>query len=249
MNALLNMTSHLGELRSVLIRSAYAFCLAFLVAFYFSDSIIAFLEAPLLSALPPGEKNLYYMGLMEKFFVYMKWSAYAGAFCVSPYILFQVWSFVSPGLYPKERKIIGNSLVAAFIAFILGMAAAYTFVLPYTFKFLIEFGGTSEKAMINLSQYFSFAAQLVLATAVLCELPVVLVLLGTLGIVKVETLVKYRKHIHVGLSVVAAVITPMPDAFSMILVSVPLSIFFEMSIVVIRLLRRRQQSVPEASTI
>jgi len=241
------MGAHLVELRQVLVRSAYAFFAAFCVAYYFSDAIIHFMELPLLEVLPPGEKNLYYMGLMEKFFVYMQWSAYVGGFSVSPYILFQIWKFVSPGLYPKERKIVGNFLLAAGIAAGIGMVLSYLFVLPHTFKFLIQFGGEAEKPMLNLTEYFSFAAQIVLATIVLCELPVVTVFLGALGFVKADTLAKYRKQAHVGLSIIAAVITPMPDAFSMILVCIPLSLFYEASIVVIRLLRYR--AAPAASLV
>lgn len=235
---------HLGELRSRIIKIAYAVIAGFIVAYYFSDRIISFMERPLLRVLPPGENHLYYMGLMEKFFVYMKWSAYVGTFLVSPYILFQIWGFVSPALYEKERKIVRPFLIAGFLAFITGMAFSYTFVLPYTFKFLVDFGAKTEKPMINLSQYFSLAAQLVLTTAVLFELPVVLVLLGSLGILKVETLTKYRKHAHVGLSVVAAVITPMPDAISMILVLIPLCLLYEASILIIRFMRKDKRSQP-----
>jgi sec-independent protein translocase protein TatC len=233
------MSAHLVELRLVAVRSFSAFLIAFCVAYYFSDSIIHFMEQPLLKVLPPGEKNLYYMGLMEKFFVYMQWSAYAGALAVSPFILFQVWNFISPGLYPKERKIVKNFLLAAVVAFLLGITVSYFLVLPYTFKFLITFGSATEKAMINLSQYLSFSAQLILATAFLCELPVFIVLLGCLGVVKADTLAKYRRQAHIGLSVVAAVITPMPDALSMILVCIPLSLFFEASILIIRLIRKQ----------
>ncbi|MBM4317067.1 MAG: twin-arginine translocase subunit TatC [Deltaproteobacteria bacterium] len=218
LSGLSDVRFHLGELRGRIIKIAYAIILGFIAAYSFSDHIISFMERPLLQVLPPGENHLYYMGLMEKFFIYMKWSAYVGTFLVSPYILFQVWSFISPGLYEREKKIIRPFLFAGFVAFFIGMAFSYTFVLPYTFKFLVDFGAKTEKPMINLSQYFSLAAQLVLTTAILFELPVVLVLLGSLGILKVETLTKYRKHAHVGLSVVAAVITPMPDAISMILV-------------------------------
>ena len=228
---------HLGEFRKVILKTSYALILGFLVCYYFSDSIITFMEKPLLAVLPPGEKHLYYMGLMEKFFIYMKWSAYSGVFLVSPYIFYQVWKFVSPGLYEKEKRIVKPFLVGAFLAFLLGSAFAYQIVLPHTFKFLIDFGSKAEKPMINLSQYFSLAAQLVITTALLFELPVVLVLLGSLGILKVETLTKYRKQAHVGLSVIAAVITPMPDAVSMILVLIPLSLLYETSILLIRFVR------------
>lgn len=237
-SGLADVRFHLGELRSRIIKIAYAVIAGFIVAYYFSDRIISFMERPLLQVLPQGENHLYYMGLMEKFFVYMKWSAYVGTFLVSPYILYQIWGFVSPALYEKERKIVRPFLIAGFLAFITGMAFSYTFVLPYTFKFLVDFGAKTEKPMINLSQYFSLAAQLVLTTAVLFELPVVLVLLGSLGILKVETLTKYRKHAHVGLSVVAAVITPMPDAISMILVLIPLCLLYEASILIIRFMRK-----------
>ena len=233
---------HLGELRRRIINVGCALIVGFCVAYVFSDHIISFMERPLLQVLPPGEAKLYYMGLMEKFFIYMKWSAYVGAFLVSPYVLNQVWAFVSPGLYENEKRIIRPFLFAAFFTFLLGIAFSYRVVLPYTFKFLVEFGAKTERPLINLSQYFSLAAQLVLSTALLFELPVVIVLLGTLGILKVETLTKYRKQAHVGLSVVAAVITPMPDAVSMILVLIPLCLLYEASILIIRLKRPKPRS-------
>ncbi len=240
-SGLADLRFHLGELRGVILRMAYALVLGFCVAYYFSDWIIAFMERPLLKVLPPGEQHLYFMGLMEKFFIYMKWSAYFGAIGVSPYLVYQVWKFVLPGLYPHEQKIIRPFIGAAILAFASGMVFSYSFVLPYTFKFLIDFGAKTEKPMINLSQYFSLAAQLVISTSLLFELPVVLVLLGSLGILKVDTLTKYRKHAHVGLSIVAAVITPMPDAFSMVLVLIPLCLLYEASIVAIRLLQRKKK--------
>jgi sec-independent protein translocase protein TatC len=238
---------HLGELRKIILRISYALLLGFMVSYYFSDSIIAFIEMPLLKVLPPGEQHLYYMGLMEKFFIYMKWSAYSGVFLVSPYIFYQVWKFISPGLYEKEKRIVKRFLVGALLAFLLGSGFAYQFVLPHTFRFLIEFGAKSEKPLINLSQYFSLAAQLVLTTALLFEIPVVLVFLGVLGILKAATLIKYRKQAHVGLSVIAAIITPMPDAVSMILVLIPLSLLYEASILLIRLIRPVESKTTEES--
>lgn len=231
---------HLGELRTRIIRIAYALLFGFGVAYFFSDQIIAFMEQPLLAELPPGEQHLYFMGLMEKFFVYMKWSAYFGAAGVSPYVFFEIWKFISPGLYPSEKKVVRPFVFAAFIAFCCGLLFSYYVVLPQTFKFLIAFGAKTEKPMINLSQYFSLAAQLVVTTSLLFELPVVIVLLGCLGILKLETLIKYRKHAHVGLSVVAAVITPMPDAISMILVLIPLCLLFEVSLLMIRFMQRKK---------
>lgn len=242
-------SSHLGELRGMIIRISYALILGFCVAYAFSDSLISFMELPLLKVLPPGEQHLYYMGLMEKFFIYMKWSLYFGAFGVSPYIFYQVWGFLKPGLFEREKKVIRPFFIIAFFTFLAGVIFSYSLVLPYTFKFLIEFGAKTEKPMINLSQYFSLAAQLILSTALLFELPVVVILLGSLGILKPELLVKYRKHCHVGLSVIAAVATPMPDAFSMILVLIPLCLLFEGSIILIRAINVSKQRAAVRATL
>lgn len=238
LSGFLKFSSHLGELRLRIIKISYALILGFTVAYYFSDQIISFMERPLLQNLPPGENHLYYMGLMEKFFIYLKWSSYSGTLLVSPYILFQIWKFISPGLYEHEKKAIRLFLIVSFIFFVLGLAFSYYFVLPYTFKFLIDFGAKTEKPMINLSQYFSLTAQLSITTAILFEMPVLIVLLGRLGILRVKTLTKYRKHAHVGLSVVAAIITPMPDALSMILVLIPLCLLYEASILFIKLTQK-----------
>jgi sec-independent protein translocase protein TatC len=228
------LANHMGALRAMILKISCALLLGFALAYFFSESIISFMERPLLEILPPGEQHLYYMGLMEKFFIYMKWSAYAGTFLVSPYIFYQLWKFISPGLYEREKRMVRPFMMAAFLAFVAGVVFAYRIVLPSTFKFLIQFGAKTEKPMINLSQYFSLAAQLVVTTACLFELPVVIVLLGSLGILKAEMLIKYRKHAHVGLSILAAVATPMPDAVSMVLVLIPLCLLYEASILFLR---------------
>lgn len=229
---------HFGELRIRILRIFMALILGFCVSFVFADEIISFMEKPLLDLLPREQANLYYMGLLEKFFIYMKWSAYVGTFFVSPYIIYQIWSFVSRGLYEHEKRIVRPFLFAAFLVFVLGIIFSYYFVLPHTFKFLIDFGAKTEKPMINLTQYFSLASQLILTTALLFEIPVALVLLGALGILKVETMTKYRKHAHVGLSIVAAIVTPLPDAVSMILVLIPMCLLYEASILITKGLQK-----------
>ncbi len=209
------LTEHLGELRGRMIRSLIAIGLATILTYNYSDVIVRFLEEPLLAVLPPGDKSLYFTGITDKFFTYFQVSVIAAAGLVSPYLLFEVWGFVSPALHRHEKRFILPFLVLGSLAFFAGVAFAYYVVLPYGYKFLIEFGSPEEKAIITLKEYFGLTLKLLLGLGLIFELPVLLVLLARFGIVTGDQLTAFRKHAAVGAAVAAAIITPTPDAFTM----------------------------------
>jgi sec-independent protein translocase protein TatC len=225
---------HLDDLRKVLFRSVLIVALGSLVTYNFADKIVHFLELPLLEVLPEGQKNLYFTGIADKFFVYLKISIYAALALTSPALLFQVWRFVAPALYKNERKALLPFLGIGTIAFYIGMAFAYAVVLPSGYKFLIEFGPPTEKPLITISEYFSLTLQLMVGLGIVFELPVVLMILGRLGIVGPEALRAARPFAYVSLSVLAAFITPTPDAFTMLLVMVPLFLLYEASLILVK---------------
>jgi sec-independent protein translocase protein TatC len=229
---------HLEELRVVLVRSLIALSLGFFVAYRFNEKIIRFLEAPILANLPAGEKHLYFTGLTDKFMVYLKMSFYSSLVLCSPYLLKQVWNFISPALKEKERRFAAPFLVMGTLAFWSGILFAYYLVIPAGYSFLINFGGPTEKPLINISEYFSLTLQLLISMGLLFELPVVMMLLGKIGVMKSEWLTKFRPQAYLALAVVAGFLTPTPDAFTMLLVLVPLILLYEVSVQLVRWVMR-----------
>lgn len=221
---------HLDQLRNVFVKCLIALFLGICITFHWSEVFVKFLQRPLLKILPPDQAHLYYTGIADKFLVYFKLSMLAAFILVSPYILYQVWKFVAPGLYKNERKLIIPFILLGTVAFIIGASFAYYLVIPYGYHFLINFGSPDDRPLITLTEYFRLTLKLLFAMGLIFEVPVVLVLLAKMGIVRSEFLSRYRRHAAVLVAVVSAIITPTPDAFTMILVMVPLYILYEISI-------------------
>lgn len=225
---------HLDELRSSLIRSLIAILIGIVLTYSFSTPLIHFLERPLLNVLPNESAHLYFTGITDKFFIYVQISLLAAIILVYPYLMFEAWKFVSPGLKQKEKRFAIPFILFGTCAFIVGVAFAYYLVLPYGYRFLIEFGSPSDKPIITLKDYFSLTLKMLVGIGLIFETPVVLLLLAKFDIVRKETLIKNRKIAFALSAVVAAVITPSPDAFTMILVWIPFYLLYELSIVGVR---------------
>lgn len=221
---------HLDELRSGIIRVLIAITLGCIATYTYIEPIMRFLERPLLDVLPAGEARLYYTGLTDKFVVYLKVCILTSMFVVSPYLLYELWRFISPALYRHEKKFLLPFLCLGTFSFALGLAFAYYAVIPYGYKFLIEFGSPTETAIITLTEYFSLTLKLMLAMAVVFQTPVLLILLGKFGIIDAAFLKRNRRYAFVISSVVAAVATPSPDAVTMLLVMFPLYLLYEAGI-------------------
>ena len=230
----LPLSGHFEELRTALFRSLIAVLVGFSITYTFSDKLIHFLEMPLLKVLPQGQDTLYFTGLTDKFFTYFQVSLYASLALVLPYILYEVWRFVSPALYPQERTFLIPFLIIATCAFFGGLAFGFFWVIPYGYNFLINFGSEREKPLITLKDYFSLTTQMLLGMGLVFELPVVVVLLAKFGLISIQTLKQMRATIYVGLSILAAVITPTPDAFTMLLTWLPLCLLYELSLLFVQ---------------
>lgn len=230
---------HLDELRRGLIRSLLAVGAALIVTYQYCQPIVRFLERPLLDILPPGE-SLYYTGIGDKFFVYLKVSILAAVFAVAPFWLYELWKFVTPALYRDERKFAAVFVFLGSVAFVVGAAFAYYLVIPFGYKFLMEFGSGDEKAIITLTEYFGLTLKMILALGLVFELPVLLILLARFGIVDEALLIKNRRFAFVVTSVVSAIATPSPDAFTMLIVMVPLYALYELSIFGVRWVAKSQ---------
>lgn len=237
------LLDHLIELRTRLLRSIVALALAFSICFYFADEIFSFLVRPLTAAFPPGQGKLIYTKLYEAFFVEIKVALFA-AFCVSfPIIANQIWAFVAPGLYAKEKKAFLPFLFATPLLFTAGAALAYYVVMPTAFRFFLNFegqkGGLSLEALPGTGDYLSLVMQFILAFGISFLLPVLLLLLNRAGIVSRRQLSELRRYVIVAITAVAAVITP-PDVVSQLMLLVPMWLLFESSLVIMWLGERKE---------
>lgn len=236
------LLDHLIELRTRLVRSFLALGLAFCVCFYFADDIFGFLVKPLTAAFPAGEGRLIYTKLYEAFFVEIKVALFAAFFCSFPIIANQLWAFVAPGLYAKEKKAFLPFLVATPILFTAGAALAYYIVMPTAFRFFLTFegnkGGLSLEALPGTGDYLSLVMQFILAFGISFLLPVLLLLLNRAGIVSRQQLTSARRYVIVAITALAAVITP-PDVVSQLMLLIPMWLLFEGSLLIMRLGERK----------
>ncbi|MFM5923608.1 MAG: twin-arginine translocase subunit TatC [Novosphingobium sp.] len=236
------LLDHLVELRTRLIRAILALTLAFGVCLYFAGDIFGFLIRPLTQAFPPGQGKLVYTKLYEAFFVEIKVALFAAFFVSFPVIANQLWAFVAPGLYAKEKKAFLPFLIATPVLFSMGAAMAYYVVMPTAFKWMLGFqgekGGINVEALPAAGDYLGLVMQFILAFGISFLLPVLLLLLNRAGIVSREKLISLRRYVIVVLTGVSAVITP-PDLVSQIMLLVPLLLLFEGSLLVMWLGERR----------
>lgn len=228
------MTDHLAELRVRIIKVLVIFMGGFGACYGFSEKLFNVLRAPIVPYLPDGAKGLHYIGVFEKFMAHIKVSFLGGVFLTSPLWLYQVWKFIAPGLYAREKKYILWFLVSAVFLFLAGAAFAYYIVLPFAFKFLISFGGDVDKPLITISEYLDFILKFFLGFGVMFELPVILTFLGMMGVVDAPFLRKNRRWAILLMAIMSAIITP-PDAVSMLALLVPLTALYELSIFLVKI--------------
>lgn len=227
------LLEHLIELRSRLLKCVYALAAAFALCYYFSDKLLAFLVQPLRNA---GGETLVYTKLYEAFFVELKVAIF-GAFCISfPIIANQLWAFVAPGLYAKEKKAFLPFLFATPVLFTMGASLAYYVVMPTAFHFFLGFqgeaGGLKISALPSSDAYLTLVMQFILAFGISFLMPVLLMLLNRAGIVSRTQLIGVRRYTIVGAFIVAAVLTP-PDVVSQLMLAIPLILLYEITIIAI----------------
>lgn len=241
------LLDHLIELRGRLVRCVLALAVGFAACFSFANEILGFLIQPLKDAFPDGKGQLIFTKLYEVFFVELKVALFAGFFVSFPVIANQLWAFVAPGLYAKEKKAFLPFLVATPVLFVAGASLAYFVVMPTAFAFFLGFGGETGgmeiEALPSAGDYLSLVMQFVLAFGISFLLPVLLLLLHRAGIVSRRQLVSARRYVIVAIFIFAAIITP-PDAISQLLLAVPLILLFEGSLLLMRLQERRQVASP-----
>ena len=226
------LLDHLIELRSRLLKAVGALLAAFVVCLYFASDIFGFLVQPLLSA---GQGRMIYTKLYEAFFVELKVALFAAFFVSFPIIANQLWAFVAPGLYAREKKAFLPFLVATPVLFMLGAALAYYLVMPTAFRWMLGFegetGGLKLEALPATGDYLTLVMQFILAFGISFLLPVLLLLLNRAGIVGRAQLAHARRYVIVAIAIVAAIVTP-PDILSQVLLIIPLMLLFEGSLLI-----------------
>lgn len=232
------LLDHLEELRSRLIVCLGAVLVLSVVGYLLSDDILTFMTRPV--------GKVYFMGVTEAFTVKLKIALFFGLFTASPLIFYQAWRFVSPGLTSREVMWVLPVALAMSLFFVLGAAFCFYLVVPIGIKFLMSFGSESVEPLLSVSRYVSFVGWMTLAFGLVFEIPVVIFILGRMGVVSVATLRRNRRFVIVAILILAALVTPSPDAFSQLLLAVPLYLLFELSVLLVALTGRRR-GIPAAS--
>jgi sec-independent protein translocase protein TatC len=230
----MSFLEHLDELRRRLAWSALGLLAGFAVCYPFSGRIFRYLASPIYRFLPPGE-TLAFTRLTEPFFIHLKVAALAGIFVASPFLALQVWLFVAPGLYRHEKRYVAAFVGPATACFVAGAAFAFKLLFPSVCRFFLSVG-EGYRMVVTLDEYFSLLFWTVIGVALTFELPVAIGLLARLGVVSGSFLAR-NSHIAVVLCLVAsAILTPTPDAMTMLIVAAPMVVLYFLSILVAKLL-------------
>ena len=222
--------SHLVELRDRLLRAILAVLIVFLCLFPWAKDLYTLLAQPLLAVLPQGGQMIA-TDVVGVFLVPMKVALLVAFVIALPYVLFQIWAFVAPGLYTHEKRLVLPLIFTSTVLFIAGMAFAYFLVFPVVFKFMASIAPEGVAWMTDIEKYLSFALTMFIAFGVTFEVPVAVVLLVRMNIVSVEKLREIRPYVIVGAFVIGAVFTP-PDVISQLMLAVPLWVLYELGILV-----------------
>jgi sec-independent protein translocase protein TatC len=251
------LLDHLIELRSRLIKASVGFILAFLISFYFSSDIFRYLIKPFEWGTGRDDIGLVTIKLLGFFLVKLKIALFGGMFVAFPLIAMQMYRFVAPGLYKHERQALGPYLMATPIFFVLGGCLVYFFLLPVAIHFFYGLAsglgttGDSKTDLLTLmpdvESYLDFVMMLILAFGLAFQLPVVLTLLGHIGVVSSAQLKSGRRFAIVGVCGIAALITP-PDPMSMIAMAVPLVLLYELAVIAVGMLEKRRKATERAES-
>jgi len=258
--ARMSFWGHLAELRKRLIYSVIAIGIGFTICFSYSEDILGLLLLPMNSTLgytttapfvtfTPNKtvQDLYFTTLTEPFMSHLKIGFIAGMMLMIPVILFQIWKFISPGLLSRERKYAGQFVFFATFFFFIGVLFCFFLLLPFAIPFLVTYKTEHLKPIIKLADYIDFTLMFMLASGAVFELPLVMVLLGRMGIINPDILAKFRKYAFLIAFIIGGLVTPTPDVFNMTLMSLPIYFLYELGILGVRFFGRRKK--PESTEL
>jgi sec-independent protein translocase protein TatC len=236
--------SHLKELRDRLVVSLVGVGIAFIITYYFKDQIFSFLMRPFIEVMPP-QSSFIFTSVTEAFLTYFKISIVAALFLASPVILYEIWMFVAPGLYEKEKRYVVPFITFGSICFIAGGLFCYFIIMPYVFHFFVSYGGPNITPMPSLKEYMSLALKMLLIFGLIFQMPLIAYYLSKAGIIKYGMLRKKRRYAILAIVVVSAIITP-PEITSQLLMAVPMYGLFELSLIIARIWGKKEK--PDGDT-
>jgi sec-independent protein translocase protein TatC len=242
----LSLTAHLKELRKRLIFILIAVSVGFCACYAIKDRLFTVITRPLAMVLPQ-KSSLVFTSLPEAFFIYMKISFFASLVLTSPYTLYQIWQFISPGLYPREKRYVLPFVLSSSLLFIGGILFGYFIALPPAFKFFVSFSSDFLKPMLSLKEYLSLTLKFLLGFGLSFELPVLIFFTTKIGLTNAGMLSKYRRYAILIIFIVAAILTPSPDALTQTLMAVPLIFLYEISIIVARFAQKKRPKTEDIS--
>ncbi len=236
----LSLVEHLAELRQRLIISAAGIAAGAVLAYAFIDPIFTLFSQPLMDVLPP-DTTLIFTSYPEAFFTYLKLALTVGLFLASPLVLYELWAFIAPGLYPHEKRLALPFVFASTTCFVGGGIFGYFVVFPAAFNFLAHFTGDAFVLLPSVSEYFTLTIRLLLGFGLAFELPVLMVFLALLGIIDAAMLRNNRKYAILIIFIIAAIFTPTPDVLNQVLLAGPLLLLYEVSIFFVWFVRKGRQ--------
>jgi sec-independent protein translocase protein TatC len=232
------LISHLIELRQRLLKSVVALGIAFVPCAIYANQLFTWIAMPLIEKMPQGGK-LIATSLVAPFMAPFKLALFVALFAAMPYVLYQAWAFVAPGLYKREKRFAVPLVVSSIVLFYAGVAFAYFVVFPLMFAFLTTTAPTGVQVMTDMTNYLDFVLLLFFAFGVAFEVPVAVVLLAATGLVRIETMTKNRGYVILGIFIIAAFLTP-PDALSQTFMAGPMYLLYELGIILSRILLKEK---------
>jgi len=239
--------SHLIELRDRLLRSLIAVGVVFFILFPFASDLYDLLAYPMLRTLPEGSKMIA-TGVISPFLIPVKVAAMVAFAVALPYVLYQAWAFVAPGLYAHEKRLVMPLVVASTVLFFVGVAFCYFFVFGVVFDFVYRIAPKSISVAPDIENYLNFVLTMFLAFGATFEVPIAVLILVRMGVVTIEQLASVRPYFIVGAFVVAAIVTP-PDVISQLMLAIPMCLLYEVGIVAARLLGKPARSPDEEDQV
>jgi len=230
---------HLEELRKRLVICAIAIGIGFGISYIFAKQLFSYLVLPLTKVLP-DDSRLIFTNLPEMFIAYIKVALVAGIILAIPIIFYQLWMFLAPALFKKEKKYIIPFVLFSSILFAVGALFGYLVVFPYGFKFFVSFATEDIQALPSVKQYFSFAIRLLLAFGLVFEMPVVVLFLTKIGLITPDSMKKFRKFAILSSFILSAILTP-PDVATQLMMALPIIILYEISIVLSKTMYRKKE--------
>jgi sec-independent protein translocase protein TatC len=234
----LPFTAHLEELRRRIIVCLGAVAVGFLVCYAFKEQLFEFVSIPLIASLPDDVSSMIFTGVTEAFFTYLKVSFLAGVLLSLPVIFYQMWMFIAPGLYAKEKKVVIPFVIFSTLFFITGASFGYFVVFPFGFTFLLGFATDTIRPFPSIKEYLSFATKLLFAFGLVFEMPLITYFLSKVGILTHRTLSRNRRYFIVIAFLMSAALTP-PDVVTQLLMAGPILILFETSVLVARIFGKK----------